>query len=107
MPVLLPYPLAGALDYGVPDGLDPEPGALVKAPLGRREVLGVVWDGAARTTLAEPLLRPLIGVVAAPPLTAPLRRFIDWVAGYTLAPAGAVLAMTLRGFRPAGARRKP
>ncbi|MGH7082765.1 MAG: replication restart helicase PriA, partial [Acetobacteraceae bacterium] len=106
--VLLPYPLTAALDYRVPDGLDPQPGALVRVPLGRREVLGVVWDGAARTMLAEPLLRPLAAVLAVPPLTAPLRRFIDWVAGYTLAPAGAVLAMTLRGFRPAaGARQKP
>ncbi|MGH7083155.1 MAG: hypothetical protein ACREFV_11875, partial [Acetobacteraceae bacterium] len=66
VPVLLPYPLAAALDYRVPDGLDPKPGELVKVPLGRREVLGVVWDGAARTTLAEPLLRPLVAVVAAP-----------------------------------------
>ncbi|MGH7103809.1 MAG: replication restart helicase PriA [Acetobacteraceae bacterium] len=107
VPVLLPYPLAAALDYRVPDGLDPKPGELVKVPLGRREVLGVVWDGVARTRLAEPLLRPLVAVVAAPPLTASLRRFIDWVAGYTLSPSGAVLAMTLRGFRPAGARQKP
>ncbi|MGH7068374.1 MAG: replication restart helicase PriA [Acetobacteraceae bacterium] len=107
VPVLLPYPLAAALDYAVPDGLDPKPGELVKVPLGRREALGVVWDGVAGGRVEEPLIRPLTATVPAPPLAASLRRFIDWVAGYTLSPAGAVLAMTLRGFRPTSPRQQP
>src|SRR6185369_10356275 len=31
-----------------------------------------------------------------PPLTAELRKFVDWVAGYTLTPRGTVLRMCLR-----------
>ncbi|MDX1739074.1 MAG: hypothetical protein R3261_12605, partial [Alphaproteobacteria bacterium] len=42
--VLLPLPLAGCYDYGVPDGMDPYPGQFVKVPLGPRKVVGVVWD---------------------------------------------------------------
>jgi primosomal protein N' (replication factor Y) len=92
--VLLPLPLAGAYDYRVPAGQSVEPGAIVRVPLGPRTLHGVVWgdgDGA----LDEVRLRDLGDTVAAPPLAAPLRRFVDWVAAYTLAPPGAVLRMVL------------
>jgi len=117
VPVLLPYPFAAALDYAVPDGFSPQPGDIVRVPLGKREVLGVVWDrpdeappqSLARSPMARPAsrriaearLRPLLALLPVPPLTAPLRRFIDWVATYTLSPPGTVLAMSLRGLGPA------
>ncbi|MEO5599276.1 MAG: hypothetical protein ABIQ66_11715, partial [Novosphingobium sp.] len=34
----------GVLDYRVPPGMDVEPGSLVIAPLGPRQVLGIVWE---------------------------------------------------------------
>src|SRR5690606_34396210 len=40
-------------------------------------------------------LRDVIGALPAPPLPAVSRRFIDWVAGYTMAPPGAVLRMAM------------
>jgi primosomal protein N' (replication factor Y) len=43
MGVLLPLPLAGAYDYKLPPGSNTARGAIVAAPLGNREVLGVVW----------------------------------------------------------------
>jgi len=92
--VLLPLPLADAYDYSVPEGLDVAVGRFVIVPLGKREVLGVVW-GEGRGDVAAARLRDVIEVLPALPMAAPLRRFIDWVAAYTLAPPGAVLRMAM------------
>ena len=92
--VLLPLPLSEAYDYRLPAGLDAPPGAFVRVPLGRREVLGVVW-GEAGGRIAREKLKDVRGRVDAPPLGAALMRFVDWVAGYTLAPPGAVLRMAM------------
>jgi primosomal protein N' (replication factor Y) len=94
--VLLPYPFAGPFDYRVPDGLAAEPGDLVLVPLHRRHEVGVVWDSAGTDPPPESRLKLIAALVEAPPLRAPMRRFIDWVAGYTLTPPGQVLAMALR-----------
>ena len=92
--MLLPLPLADAYDYSVPEGLDVAVGRFVIVPLGKREVLGVVW-GEGRGDVAAARLRDVIEVLPALPMAAPLRRFIDWVAAYTLAPPGAVLRMAM------------
>ena len=34
----------GPLDYRVPDGMDARPGAVVLAPLGPRQITGIVWE---------------------------------------------------------------
>jgi primosomal protein N' (replication factor Y) len=92
--VLLPLPLADAYDYSVPDGLDVAVGQFVIVPLGKRETLGVVWgEGTGEVAIAK--LRDVIEVLPALPMADPLRRFIDWVAAYTLAPPGAVLRMAM------------
>ncbi|MBV9537953.1 MAG: primosomal protein N' [Acidisphaera sp.] len=97
VPVLLPYPLAGAFDYRVPSGMEVAPGDLVLVPLNRREEVGVVWDGAAEGAVGENRLRPISAKVeGAPPMRADLRGLLDWIAGYTLAAPGDVLAMALR-----------
>ena len=95
MRVLLPLPLGDAYDYRVPAGLAVDPGSFVVVPLGGREVAGVVWDGAADASLAETRLRDIRAVLDAPPMTGTLRRFVDWVAAYTLSPPGAVLRMAM------------
>ncbi|WP_428671865.1 primosomal protein N' [Reyranella sp.] len=92
--MLLPLPLADAYDYSVPEGLDVAAGQFVIVPLGKRETLGVVWgDGTGEVAVAK--LRDVIEVLPALPMADPLRRFIDWVAAYTLAPPGAVLRMAM------------
>lgn len=96
LPVLLPYPFAGPFDYAVPDGMDARPGDLVLVPLNRRAEVGVVWDTGQGDPVPAAKLKPIDAVLDAPPMTAELRRFIDWVAGYTLSPPGDVLAMALR-----------
>ena len=96
VPVLLPYPFDRPFDYSIPDGAELGPGSVVVVPLNRRDVVGVVWDGTADEAIPESRLKPLSAVLDQPPLPVPLRRFIDWVAHYTLAPPGDVLAMALR-----------
>jgi primosomal protein N' (replication factor Y) len=92
--VLLPLPLPGALDYLAPSAPPPEPGSFVRVPLGQRSLAGVVWDGAG-DELPEERLKPIIETLPVPRLQAELRRFVERVAAYTMAPLGAVLRMTM------------
>jgi primosomal protein N' (replication factor Y) len=84
----------GPLDYLVPDGL--EPGAVVEAPLGPRRVPGVLWDAGRFETkpVDAAKLKPVRALDLAP-VPAPLRRLVEWVADYYLAPPAAVLRMVL------------
>jgi primosomal protein N' (replication factor Y) len=104
--VLLPLPLAGAYDYKLPPGVNAVRGAVVAAPLGNREMLGVVW-GAAEGTVGDNRLKVAEPLEGAPALPEKLCDFIDWVADYTLNPPGAILAMALRSrgaFEPENKR---
>ena len=87
----------GPLDYSVPDGMVVEPGSVVVAPVGPRQLLGVAWeaDRLATNDVPEERLRPLRGVVDVRPIAAPLRRLCEWTADYYLAPLAAVLRMVL------------
>jgi primosomal protein N' (replication factor Y) len=92
--VLLPLPLADAYDYRVPEGLDVATGHFVIVPLGKRETIGVVW-GEGSGEVPPEKLRDIADVLPALPMADALRRFVDWVAAYTLAPPGAVLRMAM------------
>ena len=92
--VLLPLPLAGAYDYKLPPGVNVPRGTVVAAPLGNREVLGVVW-GKAEGTVGDNRLKEAVPLDGGPRLPEKLCDFIDWVADYTLNPPGAILAMAL------------
>ncbi|MDX2224288.1 MAG: primosomal protein N', partial [Rhodospirillaceae bacterium] len=96
--VLLPLPVEGPYDYLVPDGAPIPVGAIVEVPLGRRFEIGVVW-GAGVGDIPAHKLKPLVHRLPLPPLPAVSRRFIDWVAAYTLQPPGIVLRMTLNPAR--------
>lgn len=88
----------GPLDYRVPHGMTVEPGSIVVAPLGPRQLLGVVWEPERMPSDAEVgdnRLRPLLGVADVPPLGDALRRLIEWTADYYLAPPAAVVRMAL------------
>ena len=93
--VVLPLPLAGSYDYRLPQHLTAPPGSFVEVPLGRRAMLGVVWDRAGDPGVAESRLKPVTAVLPAPPMAETLRRFVEWVAQYTLSPLGAVLRMAM------------
>src|SRR5580658_2388153 len=92
--VLLPLPLEGAYDYAVGDCPPLAPGDFVRVPLGSRALDGVVWSGGSGDVAPEKL-KSVLERRPAPPLKDELRRFIDWVAHYTLAPPGAVLRMAM------------
>src|SRR3954469_1274057 len=87
----------GPLDYRVPDGMAVEPGSVVVAPLGPRQLLGVAWEAERLPTNEVPdaRLRPLAGVLDVQPIAAPLRRLCEWTADYYLAPLASVLRMVL------------
>ncbi len=95
--MLLPRPFAGPFDYAVPRGQVLVPGQVVLVPLNRREEVGVVWDaGDGGPVVGDNRLKEVTAVLEVAPMPAPLRRFVDWVAAYTLAFPGEVLAMALR-----------
>ena len=87
----------GPLDYRVPDTMHVEPGSIVVAPLGPRQLLGVAWEAERLPTNEVPdsRLRPLAGVVDVTPIAAPLRRLAEWTADYYLAPLASVLRMVM------------
>jgi len=87
----------GPLDYRVPDGMQVEPGSIVVAPLGPRQLLGVAWeaDRLPSSEVPDSRLRPLAGIVDVPPIAAPLRRLCEWTADYYLAPLASVLRMVM------------
>jgi primosomal protein N' (replication factor Y) (superfamily II helicase) len=93
--VMLPLPLPEALDYLPPETtIPPEPGSFVTVELGSRRLVGVVWDGDGGE-LATERLKPVLSTLSAPPLRPDMRRFVDRVAAYTLAPPGMVLKMAM------------
>ncbi len=92
--VLLPLPLKGAYDYRLKAEDDAGPGAFVTVPLGNRTITGVIW-GDAEGGVDEAKLRAVTSVFDVPKLNEVSRRFVDWVARYTLYPPGAVLRMVM------------
>jgi primosomal protein N' (replication factor Y) len=95
--VLVPTGLDQTYSYRAPPGLGLAAGDVVQVPFGPREWPGVVWDLREARGGAGANLKAIGGRLDAPPLSPKLRRFVDWVARYTLAPRGMVLRMALRG----------
>jgi primosomal protein N' (replication factor Y) len=89
--VLLPYKFDTAFTYAAEAPL--APGTLVRVPLGARMVVGAVWTDTPDESVKT---KPVAEVLAFPPLPETLLKFIDWVAAYTLAKRGDVLALTLK-----------
>jgi primosomal protein N' (replication factor Y) len=101
--VVLPLPLPHAFDYLPADGeraQDDAIGCRVRAPFGSRELVGIVVGVAPAQDNAE--LRPLLGQLDPEPLFhGELLQSLRWLARYTHAPLGEVLATAL----PAALRR--
>lgn len=92
--VLLPLPMATTYDYLVPADLSLAPGDYVEVPLGARRLPGVVWGPGSDAIEAE-RLKPVVRRYHVPPMPPTSRRFIEWVAAYTVHSQGAVLKMTM------------
>ena len=73
--------VAAVLDYEHAQAL--APGTLVRVPLGRREVAGIVWRNGGGAPAPETALRPIAGVLASlPPLPAAWLELADFAAAY-------------------------
>nr|WP_272209925.1 hypothetical protein [Marinicella sp. W31]MDC2875770.1 hypothetical protein [Marinicella sp. W31] len=104
VPVMVPLPVAGPYSYAVPEGMAVQPGSVVQVPVGPRKMIGIVWDEAG-DNVDPKKLRPIEHVFDCPPVAEHMRRFISWVAAYTLTPPGLVARMAVRA--PAALEPEP
>jgi len=115
--VLLPLALPVAYSYLAPSAMNLVAGHYVRVPLGPRQMAGVVWAIESESTpsdISRDRLKYISERFDTPPMPEIQRRFVDWVASYTLSAPGSVLRMCLRstqalapakaqtGFRYAG-----
>jgi len=102
LPALLDYSSAAVLP----------PGQLVRVPLGKREVLGIVWGSAesADAALDTGKLKAITSVLALPPLPATWRELVAFAARYYQRSLGevalAALPPQLRDWTPEQLGRK-
>ncbi len=101
-------PSTSPIPIGCRTRLAVEPGDVVTVPLGARAATAVVWgENPAPDPRLDNRMREIEDKLDLPPLKPELRRFVDWVASYTLAPRGMVLRMALRmGEHPGRARER-
>ena len=105
--VLMPVAVDQAYSYRVPEGVDLVPGDVVAAPLGARTTIGVVWaENETPNPRLDNRLKEVADKVAIPPLKAELRKFVEWVADYTLSSRGMVLRMCMRRGEHLGPARE-
>ncbi len=92
--VLVPVPLdMRKFDYTHTGDLPP--GSYVNVPFGRTSHLSVVWDDKAhQSTLEMSKLKPVETVYDFPPMPEKHRRFLEWVAKYTMSDLGSVLKLS-------------
>ncbi|MBK6469931.1 MAG: primosomal protein N' [Betaproteobacteria bacterium] len=73
--------ISGLLDYGSEQRL--VPGTLLRVPLGRRDVPGLVWERRADAPPPPAELRPVtLALTALPPLGADWRALVEFAAAY-------------------------
>jgi primosomal protein N' (replication factor Y) (superfamily II helicase) len=87
------------------------PGSLVRVPLGRRIVTGIVWDAGGSESPEALELKPVAEVfTVVPPLALPWRQLVAFAAGYYQRGLGelglAVLPPELRNLEAAGMERR-
>jgi primosomal protein N' (replication factor Y) len=86
--------LAGTLSYAADRAI--APGTLVRVPLGKRELCGVVWRCDELSAPAErPLKSPLEALLALPPLSVNWLALIEFAAGYYQRGVGELAAAAL------------
>ncbi len=98
--VLLPLAIDRPYSYLVPHSIAVAPGDFVEVPLGTKLTNGVVWE--TRNGVSGANLKAIGSRLDLPPLPENLRKFIDWVARWTLSPRGMVLRMAIGAALQAG-----
>lgn len=92
--IALPVAVDQPYSYSIPPGMRIAPGDCVRVPLGPRETYGVVWE--TRKGASGGNLKPVLAATNLPPMRTAMRRFLQRVSDYTLAPIGMVARMALR-----------
>ena len=86
--------LTGPLDYLSCEAL--APGSLVRVPLGRREMLGIVWPGESSGDTDPALLRPILSSLdGLPPLSPAWCQLVEFAANYYQRSVGEVALSVL------------
>ncbi len=94
--VAIDTPLRQLFDYRLPPSLTAAPGARVRVPFGRREVVGLVLRVAATSEVPAGKLRDVQAVLDdAPLLGATDVKLLEWAAAYYHHPVGEVVATAL------------
>ncbi|MFO1187795.1 MAG: primosomal protein N' [Alphaproteobacteria bacterium] len=96
---IVTVPIFGRFTYALPGGVDAPRGAILAVPFGARTELALSLGDAGEVLpagIAREKIKAVARLMPAPPLHEELVQFIEWVARYTCAPAGAVLAQVLR-----------
>lgn len=93
--VLTPYPVEKAYDYFLPEGVKLEVGDYVLVPLGKKKTLGVVWADKGSNEVDDSRIKFIETRYDFPPMSAVQRKFIEWVANYTMYELGSILKMCL------------
>ena len=86
--------MSGIYDYIGGSFAELPRGSLVEVPFGGRHLPGIVM-GAALGNVTPAKLRPIFKAADLPVLGEPLLAFIERVAGWTMAPIGAVVKMVV------------
>ena len=91
-------PLPEAFDYAEPEGMDLHVGDIVVAPLGPRQVVGVV-SGLREAAGGNRRLKAVAERWGETPLPPRTLDFVQWAARYAVDAPGQPLAIALRGLR--------
>lgn len=104
MAVLMPALVTTAYDYLVPTGTPV--GTLIEANLAGRALIGCVW-GMGESDVPPTKLKAVARVLDnVPSLSSAYRKWLDWVAEFTLAPKGSVLTLANLAFAARETRRE-
>ena len=93
--IVLPTVAGRSFDYLAPDDVMLQVGDIVTVPFGKSESLGVVWGKGTANIPAAKMKKIIKQHTGFTPISAEVRKFIDWAAWYNCAPRGAVLKMLL------------
>jgi len=104
--VAVDTPLRKTFDYLAGDGV-PRPGARVRVPFGRRQIVGIVVELAADSALPPDKLKPIAAVLDVEPVfDEGLLALLRWAADYYHHPIGEVLFAALPKLAREGARTR-
>ena len=93
--VALPVAAPSPFDYWVPEGLPVVRGALVKARLARRPLIGVVVDVRGDSDVARERVQPIDEVLAPAVLPDDVLALCEFIADYYQAPIGEAMALAV------------